>query len=69
MHTDLRTSLITNLDNKVPVSMMKQGTSSSTTSMVQSQTTGAHGEDEEVKNDVTQDEVTALIQPLKKRQR
>ena len=62
MHTDLRTALITNLDDKVPVSMMKQGPQVQRRTW--SLTSGDHGEDEEGENDVTQDETIAMVQPL-----
>ena len=56
------------LDDKVPVSMMKQSSSISSTNMVQSLTTveqGAHGEDEEVKNEVAQDKAFTMIQQFR----
>ena len=57
---DLRTAVLGFLDDKVPVSIMKQGPPMSTTNMVQtmrSRDEGEQGEDEEMKNEVTQDEI------------
>ena len=47
------TAITNYFDAKVPVSMMKQGSSSSTTDMVQSLTAGEQGEDEGVQHEVT----------------
>ena len=54
----LRTASISHLDDKVPVSMMKQCSSHSTTNLAQSLTTGE--KIEEVTNDVTPDEIFAM---------
>ena len=57
---DLRTAALNCLDDKVPVSIMKQGPPMTTTNMVQtmrSRDEGEQGEDEEMKNEVTQDEI------------
>ena len=54
---------------KVPVSMMKHGPPISTTNMVQTLSTGdegEQGEDEETKNEVTQDEIFAIVQQYRK---
>ena len=62
---DLCTALINDLDDKVPVSMMKQGPPTSTTNMAQSLGTrdqGEQGEDEDMKNEVAQDEIFAMAQ-------
>ena len=56
----LRTASISHLDDKVPVSMMKQCSSSSTTNLAQSLTTGEQKKIEEVTNDVTPDEIFAM---------
>ena len=61
-------TIINSLDDKVPVSMMKQSSSISSTNMVQSLTTveqGAHGEDEEVKKEVAQDKAFTMIQQFR----
>ena len=59
---DLRTAIINNLDDKVPVSRMKQGPPMSATNMVQSIVEREQGEDEEAKHEVTQDEMFTVIQ-------
>ena len=64
-----RTAIINSLNDKVPVSMMKQGPPISTTNMVQTLNTGDQGEqreDEEMKNEVTQDEILAMVQQFRK---
>ena len=69
LYVDLRAAIINYVDDKVPVSMMKQGPSVSTTNMVQNLTTGdqgAQGEDEEVKNEVPHDEIFAMVQQFRK---
>ena len=66
LYVDLRPAIINYLDDKVPVSMMKQGPSISTANTVQSLTTGDQGEDEEMKNEVTQDEIFAVVQQSSK---
>ena len=69
IYADLRTVIINKLGDKVPVSMMKQGPPISTTNMVQTLSTGdqgEEGEDEEMKNEVTQDEIFAMIQQFRK---
>ena len=69
LYVDLRTAIINFLDHDVPVSMMKQSLSISKTNMVQSLTAGEQGEqgeDENVKNEVTQDEIFAMFQQLRK---
>ena len=66
IYADLRTVIINNLGDKVPVSMMRQGSPISTTNMVQTFSTGEQGEDEEMKNEVTEDEIFAMIQQFRK---
>ena len=66
MYTDLRAAVINYLDDKVPVPMVKQGPSISTTKMVQALRTGDQREDEETKNEVTPDENFAMIPQFKK---
>ena len=54
LYVDLRTIIVEYLDDEVPVSMMKQGSSISTTNMVKTSGTvdqGEEGEDEGMKND------------------
>ena len=66
---DLRTAVVGYLDDKVPVPMMKQGPPISTTNMVQTLSTGnqgEQGEDEVVKNEITQDEIFAMVQQFRK---
>ena len=63
-YANLRTAIIKYLDDKVPVPMMKQGPPASTTNMVQTLSTGdqgEQGEDEEMNNEVTQDEMFAMV--------
>ena len=58
--SDFRRAVLGFLDDKVPVSIMKQGPPMTTTNMVQtmrSRDEGEQGEDEEMKNEVTQDEI------------
>ena len=62
--SDLRTAVINYLDDKVPVSMMKQGPSIATTNMVQTMSTADQGEQGE--DEVTQDEIFAMVQQYRK---
>ena len=69
MYVDLRTAIINNQDDKVRVSMMKQGSSISTANMFQSLTIGdqgEQGEDEEMKKEVTQEEILAMVRQFRK---
>ena len=68
-HADLRTAIINHLDDKVLVSMMKQGPPTSTTNVVQTLSKGEQGEDEEMNNEVTQDEIFAMVQRFRKGKR
>ena len=69
LYADLRTVIINYWDDKRQVSMMKQGPPKSTTNMVQTLGTGdqeAQGEDREMKHEVTQDEIFAMVQQFRK---
>ena len=66
---DLRTAIINNWDDKVPVSMMEPGPPLPTTNMVQTFSTGdrgEQGENDEMKNEVTQDQIFAMVQQFRK---
>ena len=68
-YVDLRTAIMNYLDDKVPVSMMKQGPPTPTMNMVQTfraRDQGEQGEDEEMKNEVTQDKMFAMVQQFRK---
>ena len=64
LHADLRTAVINYLDDKVPVSMMKQGPSIATTNMVQTMSTA--DQEEQGEDEVTQDEIFAMVQQYRK---
>ena len=64
-YADLHTAVINYLDDKVPVSMVKQGPPISTTNMVQTLSTGQGGDDE-MKHEVTKDEIFAMVQQFGK---
>ena len=64
LHVDMRTAILNYLDDNVPVPMMKQIPSISTTKLLQSLTTAVQGEDredEEMQREVTQDGIFAMV--------